>query len=155
MKIIDVFLKESRDFEKKNSVKAIIYNPQNQILILRRQNNEGGGGQWDIPGGAIEKNENQNDALKREVFEETNLKIDKIKKIKTINLKIPESGVDSDMNIYTCETEDADVKLKPASWKGSDGIPEHTEYKWISLKIDLENLPMIDELKNTIIQFLN
>jgi len=47
------------------------------------------------------------------------------------------------------------VKLKPASWKGSDGIPEHTEYKWISLKIDLENLPMIDELKNTIIQFLN
>jgi 8-oxo-dGTP pyrophosphatase MutT (NUDIX family) len=154
MNIIDNYLVEARSFEKKNSVKAILRCPDNKILIMRRQNDDGGGGQWDIPGGAIEDGENQPDALKREVFEETNLKIDTIKKIKKITLKIPESGINSDMNIYSANALSSDVELKPADWKGSDGKPEHTELAWIEYKDELENRPMLDILKKVVMKYL-
>lgn len=154
MKTINKFLREAASFEKKDSVKAIIFCPDNKILILRRQEESGGAGQWDIPGGGIEKGENQIDALKREVFEESGLKIDDIKKVKSAPFKIPEKGIDSTMNIYKCKSDSIDVKLKPATWKGSDGRPEHNEYKWISKKEELENLPMIDELKTVVLSQL-
>lgn len=155
MKIINKFLWEARNFEKKDSVKAIICCPKKNILILRRQNDQGGGGNWDLPGGAIEEGESKIDALKREVFEETGLKIDNIKKIKTETLKIPETGVDSSMHIYSADVlGDIDVQLKPTTWEGSDGKPEHTEYKWISRLSELVNLKMIDQLKTILISKL-
>jgi|BioPla2DNA2_1021312.scaffolds.fasta_scaffold15613_9 8-oxo-dGTP pyrophosphatase MutT (NUDIX family) len=155
MKIINRFLDEARNFNKKNSVKALVVCPNGGILIMRRQNDQGGGGNWDLPGGAIEEGESQIDALKREVFEETGLKIDNVRKVKTANLKIPETGVDSDMHIYSAKAQgDIDVQLKPATWKGADGKPEHTEYKWIFRRSELENLKMIDQLKSIILSKL-
>ena len=154
MKIIDQFLKEARDFEKKDSVKCLVYCPKGCILIMRRQMGHGGEGQWDIPGGHIEKGENEIDALKRETFEEAGLKINNVKKVKSVKFKIPEKGIDSMMHIYKADSEGIDVKMKPATWKGADGKAEHTEYKWIDKKTDLENLPMIDELKKVIMSEL-
>lgn len=152
MDCIQNFLEESsRDMEKKDSVKAIIYH-NHQILILRRANDTPGGGDWDLPGGCIEENEKEIDALKREIHEETGLSnITDIKKLKTARLKIPEKGIDSDMHIYKCKSPSGDVTLKPSDWKGSDGKPEHTEYKWITDKIDLENLPMLEILKTVVL----
>lgn len=154
MRIINQFLKEARSFEKRDSVKGIISCPKGKILILRRQMGEGGEGQWDLPGGHIEKGESEQDALKRESFEEAGLKIKDIKKVKDVTFKKPEHGINSVMHIYSATTEELNVKLNPATWKGSDGKPEHVEYKWITLKTDLENLPMIDELKKVLIDRL-
>lgn len=154
MKVINNFLQERKSFEKKDAVKAIVKCSEDKVLIIRRQNDEGGGGTWDIPGGAIEDGENQLDALKREVFEETNLEIDNIKKESNITLKIPEVGLDSRMNIYSCMSNSLNVVLKPATWKGANGKPEHTEYAWISTKEELENLPMLDSLKTVILKYL-
>jgi mutator protein MutT len=151
MKIINSFLQEERTFEKKDSVKGIVRCPLGKILILRRQNDVAGGGNWDIPGGVIEKGENQIDALKREVYEETGLQISDIKKFKTFVLKIPETGVNSNITIYRCLSKDINVKLKPANWEGSDGKPEHTQYMWLSNKVDLETLPMLGPLKSIIL----
>ena len=155
MKSIQEFLNEAneRDMAKKNSVKAIVFN-DDKILILRRQNDTAGEGQFDLPGGCIEKNESKIDALKREVFEETGLKITDEKSVKTITLKIPETGIDSDMSIYTAKSDSGNVTLKPATWKGADGKTEHNEYKWIDKKEDLENLPMLDILKPVIMKYL-
>lgn len=156
MKIINQFLREAKNFEKKDSVKGIISCPDKKILIMRRANgsDSDGDGNWDLPGGGITSGENQSDALRREVFEETGLKIDNIRKIKTVNFKVPESGINSNMNIYQANTESLDVNLKPATWKGSNGRAEHSEIKWIEKKIDLENLPMIDVLKKVVISKL-
>jgi len=154
MKIINKFLQEDRSFEKKDSVKAIVKCPEGKILILRRQNDDNGGGDWDIPGGCIEKGESGEAALKREVYEETDITIDNIKKVKSITLKIAEIGVNSVMNIYSATTESLGVTLKPATWKGSDGKPEHTEYRWVSTKVELETLPMLDSLKQVILNQL-
>lgn len=155
MKIINRFLKEEeiKDFKKKNSVKAFVFNEDNDILILRRQNGDAGAGQWDLPGGCIEFHENKEDALKREVYEETNLHIEDIQKLNMVNLKIPESGVDSDMYLFKCKATSLDVELKPSPWK-HDGTSEHNEYQWISKKYEMENLPMLPILKTEIMKLL-
>jgi len=152
MKIIDKFLQEERSFEKKDSVKAVISCPDGKILILRRQGNgDDGDGKWDFPGGCIEKGETNSEALKRETFEEAGIKIDKIRKIKSVIFKIPEQGVNSTMHVFSAETLDLDVKLKPATWEGSDGKPEHTQYQWVSKLEEVENIPMIDQLKKILL----
>jgi len=153
MKVINRYLKEERDYSQQDSVKAILFRGD-YLLIIRRQDNGPGAGNWDIPGGHIEKGENKVDALKREVFEETGLEIDNEKFLKTIHLKIPKHGINSNMNIYTADSTSVDVTLKPATWEGSDGKCEHTEYKWIEYKYQMENLPMIEPLKNVIIDQL-
>ena len=154
MKVINQFLKEAKNFEKKDSVKCILFCPDKKILILRRANDPNGDGNWDLPGGGIETGENQMDALKRETYEETGLKIDNIHKIKTVNFRIAEKGINSDMHIYKATTENIDVKLKASTWTGSNGKAEHNEYKWIEKKIDLELLPMIKELKTVVMSQL-
>jgi 8-oxo-dGTP diphosphatase len=154
MKIINEFLKENKSFEKKDSVKAIVFCPQKKILILRRQEGEGGAGNWDFPGGGIETGEDQAAALKREVFEETNLQIKDISKVKDMTLKIPEHGINSLMHIYKCKTENIDVQLKPSTWVGAGGRAEHNELKWVSKKHEVENLPMLDQLKEVLLNQL-
>ena len=162
MKAINNFLQEAKSFEKKDSVKVIVKCPTGSILILRRQNDDNGGGDWDIPGGCIEDGENHIEAGKREVFEETNLKIDNIKKFKNVTFKIPEIGVNSVMHLYKADAKDYNIELKLAQWHASTNIDtarediesEHTEYKWIDKKTDLENLPMIEELKKVILSVL-
>lgn len=151
MKTINNFLQEDkRSFEKKDSVKAIIKCPCGNVLILRRANDQAGNGNWDIPGGAIEKGENKNDALRREIFEETNLKINDIKFLDSFVLKIAETGVNSELNIYTANTKSTDVKLKLVTW-GNKNHTEHAEYKWVNKKVDLEGLPMLSQLKKIVL----
>jgi len=154
MKIINQFLKEVREFGKKDSVKAIVLCPCEHILLLRRQNDQGGAGNWDLPGGCIEEGEKETDALTREVFEETNLKVSNIKKLKDVKFVIPEKGINSVMHIYKCNTDNTNVKLKPADWAGADGKAEHNEYKWITSKDELKNLPMLDSLKSIVMSNL-
>lgn len=59
------------------SVHALIRNQANEILILKRSlNSRINGGKWDLPGGKIEVGENFDEALIREVKEETGIIID-------------------------------------------------------------------------------
>lgn len=53
------------------SVAAIIRDDQNRLLLQRKAGSEG----WSLPAGAIEPSETPEEALRREVFEETGLKV--------------------------------------------------------------------------------
>lgn len=61
-------------------VLAIIENEKGQILIGKRKK-EPFNGMWDIPGGKIEDGEQVEDAIKREVMEETGFNVEKIQLI--------------------------------------------------------------------------
>jgi len=50
---------------------ALIINEKNEILLLRRGNSTN----WETPGGKVEFEESLKDALKREINEELNIKI--------------------------------------------------------------------------------
>src|SRR5947208_3410227 len=68
--------KSEKNQELPQFVGAIIQDKQGRILVSQRSlNSSTYSGQWQIPGGKIEKTETCLKALKREVKEETNLEI--------------------------------------------------------------------------------
>ena len=76
-------------------VAAIIRNNQNEIFIAQRNQNKSQGNLWEFPGGKIEPNETENQAIIREIKEELDMDITVIDKYteiiyeysdKTINL---------------------------------------------------------------------
>ena len=62
------------------TVDAIITLPQNKILLIRRKNPPFG---WALPGGFLEYNESLEECVKREVEEETGLKVTSLRQFHT------------------------------------------------------------------------
>ena len=60
-------------------VAGILFDHDKSILLAQRSAEKSFPLQWEFPGGKIEEGENSKEALKRELFEELNIKIDKIK----------------------------------------------------------------------------
>lgn len=55
-------------------VGAILLDPEGRLLLVRRLN-EPGAGRWSLPGGRVEPGETDQDAVVREVAEETGLQV--------------------------------------------------------------------------------
>lgn len=55
-------------------VAAVIWNAAGQVLLIRRINPPRAG-QWSLPGGRVERGERLEDAVRREVREETGLEV--------------------------------------------------------------------------------
>ncbi len=60
---------------QKTAVSASIINENNQLLIVKRAKDDSRPGVWELPGGGIEFGENPQDAIIREVKEETGLDV--------------------------------------------------------------------------------
>ena len=153
MNIVDRFLAESVDSSitkngRRQSVKVFIIK-DNKILFLRIQEGCSGAGKWDLPGGGIEDNENQKDAVIRKVDEETSLKITNIKRLqeKTGKLDIPQNGTHNDWIFYIADAVNSDVNMKPSHCSCMHGRPEHNEYKWVDEEWQLDQMEMDDSFK--------
>lgn len=115
-------------------VKALIFNQENKMLLLklnpRKWDLVMGGGQvtWDLPGGRMHKGETPQEALKREVQEETGLS--SIENIQSVSmdlteLRIPVGAEDVGLIYltYSCQVgEDLSIQLSH----------EHHGYTWAS-----------------------
>jgi len=102
------------------SAKAVIVTG-GLVLLLKQKD-----GRWDLPGGKLDKRETVLRALKREVKEETNLKITPIKPLSAV-IKPREDQKDLLVISYLCTTESRIHK----KLKLSD---EHKSYKLVPLK---------------------
>jgi len=92
---------------------------EGQYLLLKR-NNVPAKGQWWLPGGRVRKGESLEQAVKREVFEETGLKCGVLSQVGVTNMIFPECHT---ISIYfLMESEGRDVKMND----------EHSEYRWVS-----------------------
>ncbi len=101
------------------SIKALIQDPDGRVLILRRNTDRNT--VWELPGGHIEFGETAEQAVTREVFEETGMKIIPEVIVDTWNAFLDNwhiTGI-----IYKCSTKDFDIKL-------SD---EHVEFRWAGI----------------------
>jgi len=98
-------------------VKIIISNENDEVLILKRASHmKWNPGKWDLPGGMIKKEETAEQAVKREVEEETGLTIKNIVEVGNVNqITIFEASVIG---------EDKEIKLDD----------ENENYKWIHPK---------------------
>ncbi|MCH9622112.1 MAG: RNA pyrophosphohydrolase [Chlamydiia bacterium] len=109
-------------------VKGIITNSSGEVLVLEKHPNKRCGTVWDLPGGRIHKGETLEQALKREVFEETglqNLTNIKFLLMDLVNFRIPvaQSDVGLIFAVHQCKLEQIETITL------SD---EHTSYKWMS-----------------------
>lgn len=102
------------------NVKAVILNHKlNKALLIRRRPDDFGGGTWESAGGKVEEGETLEDALIREVYEETGLKV--------IPEKLLYASLDEHSEqrlifiVYLCLTDEETITL-------SD---EHTEIRWV------------------------
>ena len=125
-------------------VKILLKNRDGKYLVLFRNNYKPQAGvYWDIPGGIINTGFSLFENLRREVMEETRLKIkDKVKLIHAQDIlkKYKDKHV---IRLTYAGFADGKVKL-------SD---EHSEYQWLTLKEILSLNPIDQFLKETISKF--
>lgn len=106
--------------EKNQNAVAVIVNEDNQILLLKRADSPDiwQPGKYALVGGAVEHGESPEEAVKREIREETGLNIDKFKG----KFKIGRANSDSEESIFLAkyDGDPFDIKLNF----------EHTRYGW-------------------------
>jgi len=119
----------------------IIYN--NKILITQRSETMKLPLKWEFPGGKVEKEENEKQALTREIKEELNIEILLQKRISS---HVHDYGsFKINLIAYLCEYVSGEIKLL-----------EHKNYKYVNLD-ELKNydlaeadLPIIEKLKTVL-----
>lgn len=107
-------------------VGAVIFNENNEVLCALRSPTMTLPNYWEFPGGKINKGEEPQAALVREIKEELGCVI-------TVDKKVEEIEYDYETIIVHLTTYRAQIL---------EGMPkalEHTELKWVSVK-DLNNL---------------
>ena len=122
------------------AVKGLIkYN--NKFLIIKSSDPKFEG-PFDLPGGRIEEGEEKEEALKREVKEETGLDVHIIRPIYNTTIKYSHIG-ELNLTTFLCSTTKNEIKLSH----------EHSEFKWITkeelLKIAPRDWLPKKYLKNT------
>lgn len=114
---------------KKIEVVAAIIYFENKILCVQRPQNKLAyiSEKFEFPGGKIEKGENENEALKRELFEELNIINPDIKSLfLTVVHEYPDFELT--MHSFICEVKSKEIILN-----------EHIAHEWLSLN-ELKNL---------------
>tara|TARA_R110000824_G_scaffold59304_1_gene159343 strand:+ start:49 stop:453 length:405 start_codon:yes stop_codon:yes gene_type:complete len=106
------YMNETKD--SKNVSKAVIIKEDGALLLLRSAG-EKFPNRWDLPGGHIHEGEDIKDGLLREVYEETQLK-----------LQEPIEELYSEGNITYFKTSMPSQNIKLSH--------EHTEYKFVTVK---------------------
>lgn len=101
--------------------KIVISNSNNEILLLQRSDKSGLGGKWSIPGGGLDRGENSEAGILREIEEETQI---------TINYPRPFF-----VKTYLSNSDDFTVIIAyRAFYRGGSVILnwEHDAFKWVN-----------------------
>ena len=104
---------------KKFDVVAAVILKSNKFFIAQRNRNKHMGLCWEFPGGKVEKNENFEQALKREIKEELNISILINKKIGVENYQ--DNKINVKLHYYLCSHIDGDFILN-----------EHEDSAWVA-----------------------
>ena len=121
-------------------VAALIENDNKVLLAKRSTGDINVFGKWEFPGGKVEQDENEFDAIEREIKEEFELVI-KARKFITNNVcEYPTKVVD--LKLYKCDYVSGEFKLH-----------DHSEYRWVDkerlLEYDLApaDIPLAEYVK--------
>ncbi|QEF96875.1 Nucleoside triphosphatase NudI [Stieleria maiorica] len=116
------------------AVGGLIVDSENKLLLVRRARNPGKG-QWGLPGGFVDSGESVEDALAREVYEETRLRLKRTELLITSPNQYDYQGIVTQVIdlFYVCRAVDpTTVILEPA---------ELDDYAWVNPTADhLDNM---------------
>ena len=100
-------------------VVAALIKKDNKILIAKRSTgNKDVIGKWEFPGGKVEENETEKQAIEREIKEEFDILVRAEKFITNVISKDKKSEID--LRLYLCKYIDGKIKLN-----------DHSDYKWV------------------------
>lgn len=125
-----VYSKPPKNFNPKVEVAACFIKVQDQFLFLKRQSFKSEGNTWGIPGGKLEKGEKPEQAVIREVQEETGINI--------VDLPIKYFGrvyIRYSKNDFIYHMFEVCLADYPTIVIDQN---EHAEHKWLFLKQALE-----------------
>lgn len=109
------------------SVEAVVLNKKDELLVLRRKNSPAKN-EWWFPGGRMRKGETFEEALNREVKEETGLEVEILKFVGAYSRIFPERH---DVSIvFLCKCDNGNVVLNN----------EHSEYRFLNVSESLTHL---------------
>ncbi|SFS43894.1 8-oxo-dGTP diphosphatase [Zhouia amylolytica] len=103
-----------------NVVCAIIYR-DDKVFIARRKQGKSMASKWEFPGGKIEENESEVEALKRELIEELGMSVDIHKKLGSNIHNYDDFTIN--LIAYSCEFKSATFTLT-----------DHDQYIWVEPK---------------------
>lgn len=108
------------------TVVAALIKKEDKVLIAKRATGDSNVyGKWEFPGGKVEKEETEEQAIEREIKEEFEMDIKAIKFITNNICEYPTRTID--LRLYECKYLGGEFKLH-----------DHLEYEWIDIK-DLLN----------------
>jgi 8-oxo-dGTP diphosphatase len=129
-----VYVNPPKDFLSKVEVAGCVCEWEDKILLLKRHPEKPQGNTWGLPSGKLEKNENSQMAVIREVHEEVGLNINSsdLRLIGTLYCRLPH--IDYIYYMYRKPFQKfPEVNL---------AIEEHLEMRWVTVEEGLQ-LPLI------------
>ena len=122
---------------EKNIVWGVIFNSNNEVLIISRNKDDFMGGIDELPSGNMEIGETIPQSLDREIKEETNLDIESIESYITSFDYLSGSGKKSRQYNFLLNVKSTeDVKLT-----------EHDNFKWMSLEDAITKANITEEVR--------
>lgn len=115
-------------------VGALVHSDDGRLLVVRRARPPGEG-RWSVPGGRVEQGETDQDAVRREVLEETGLHVRVGVRVGTV-LRPGLAGQTYDIRDYACALA---VDTSPLA--GDDAA----EVRWVT-RAELAELDLVDGL---------
>jgi 8-oxo-dGTP diphosphatase len=114
-------------------VEAIIKDKDNKILLLKRsENNRFFVDMWQLPGGKVELGENVQDAIKREISEETSCNSNKMSVNKVLSFKENFNGFKGTIFLMVFDVE-CNIKVKLSEDHNEFGFFSEKEIKKMSI----------------------
>jgi 8-oxo-dGTP diphosphatase len=112
---------------KRIEVVAAVIERDNKILCVQRGKAKYSyiSEKWEFPGGKIESNETEHEALKREILEELSMKISITEKFIIVEHSYPDFQLT--MHVFKCSSDEEPI------------LNEHISFKWLTC-MELKNL---------------
>lgn len=128
---------------QKIGVSAFIFNNGRVLLLRRSTKEEFLPGYFEMPGGKVEFGESPDDALRREIKEETNLKIEVLRPYSLFSY-VTQEGARHTIDIQFLAVVKSDVNRL----KLSDG---HDQFEWVR-KNEIIRFNLTDKMRNVILK---
>ncbi len=124
-------------------VSAVVRNAAGQVLLVRRSDN----GRWSLPAGVVDPGEQPADAVLREVYEETGVRIEveRVGGVATHPVRYPNGDACEYLNVwFRCRPVSGEPRVNDdesteVGWFDPDSMPEPND--WLRLRVETTRDP--------------